>query len=248
MTEVALHDTDTVKYVEFSHPSQPDLRARRKKLFVGLGAALAVVGAGYWVFADTGHVATENAYVNADAAQVTPLVAGSVASVAVVNTQTVRRGDVLLRLDDTDARLALARAEAEYSRVRRQFGQAVATSGALASQVAAGEADIVRARAQVDIASATLDKARIDLARRAEVADSGAVSGEELTVARNGFATAQGNLAQARAGLAQALAARNAAQGSLAALRSGRRTKSRQRYFFARTGRRSKNWRARTSP
>ncbi|MBC9031152.1 HlyD family efflux transporter periplasmic adaptor subunit [Sphingomonas sp. JC676] len=217
MTEVAFQDTETVKHIEFPRPGRPDLRARRKRLFLGLGAALAVAGAAYWALADGDHVATDNAYVNADAAQVTPLVAGPVASVVVVNTQTVRRGDILLRLDDTDARLALARAEAEYQRVRRQFGQATATSGALASQVMAGEADIARARAQVDIASSALTKARVDLDRRASVADSGAVSGEELTSARNGFTTAQGNLAQARAGLAQALAARGAAQGSLAA-------------------------------
>ncbi len=217
MTEVAFQDTETVKHIEFPRPQRPDLRSRRKKLFLGLGAALAVAGAGYWMLADSDHVATDNAYVNADAAQVTPLVAGPVASVAVVNTQAVRRGDILLRLDDTDARLALARTDAEYQRVRRQFGQATATSGALASQVMAGDADIARARAQVDIASSALAKARVDLDRRASVADSGAVSGEELTSARNGFTTAQGNLAQARAGLAQPLAARGAAQGSLAA-------------------------------
>jgi len=217
MTEVAFQDTENVKHVEFPRPAQPDLRGRRKKLFLGFGAVLALAGAGYWMLADGDLVATDNAYVAADAAQLTPLVAGPVAAVAVVNTQAVRRGDVLLRLDDTDARLALARAEAEYQRVRRQFGQVSATSGALASQVMAGEADIARARAQVDIASSALAKARVDLDRRASVADSGAVSGEELTSARNGFTTAQGNLAQARAGLAQALAARGAAQGSLRA-------------------------------
>ncbi|HEX8057440.1 MAG TPA: HlyD family efflux transporter periplasmic adaptor subunit [Novosphingobium sp.] len=217
MAELAFQETDTIKRVEFPRPEQSDLTARRKKLFIALGGALAAATVGYWLLADGGTVSTDNAYVNADTAQVTPLVSGPVAWVDVGNTQVVKRGDVLFRLDDTDARLALARAEAEWQRVRRQFGQAVATSGALGSQVAAGQADIGRAQAQVGIASAALAKARIDLDRRAGVAGSGAVSGEELTVVRNAYAAAEGNLAQARAGLSQAIAARNAASGQLAA-------------------------------
>jgi len=191
--------------------------SKRKKLFLALGIAVSAIAGGYMMLADGDHVSTENAYVNADVAQVTPLVAGPVTAVAVVNTQAVRRGDILLRLDDTDARISLAKAQAEWQRARRQFGQVTATGGALAAQVTAGDAETARARAQLDIATAAFAKARIDLARRTQLADSGAVSGEELTVARNAFSAAEGGLAQARAGLTQAMAVRNAARGSHAA-------------------------------
>jgi len=216
MTELALHDTNMIEQ-QFLEASQPDRISHRKKMFLGLGAAIVVAGPGCWALSDGDHVSTENAYVGAETAQVTPLLAGPVADVRVVNTQKVKRGDVLLRLDDTDARLAVARAEAEYEHVRRQFGQAVATSGALGAQVIAGQADIVRAQGQVAVAVSAFAKARVDLDRRVGVANSGAVSREELTVAQNAFAAAQGNLAQARAGLDRAIAARNAAEGSLAA-------------------------------
>ena len=195
----------------------PDKTAKRKKLFLALGAAVAVIGGGYTLLSDGDHVSTDNAYVNADVAQVTPLVAAPVASVAVMNTQTVKRGDILVRLDDTDARIALAKAEADWQRVRRQFGQVIATSGALEAQVRAGDAGVGSARAQLDVATAAFAKAKIDLDRRQRLADSGAVSGEELTIVRNAFSAAQGNLAQARAGLAQANAARASAEGSHAA-------------------------------
>ena len=191
--------------------------AKRRKLFAALGGAVLLAGAGYWLLADGDLVATDNAYVAADSAQVTPLVSGAVTKVFVANTQNVKRGDILIRLDDTDARLALARAEADYARARRQFGQAVATSSSLAGQVSAGAASIGQAEAQVQVANAALAKARIDLDRRVGIADGGAVSGEELTVVRNAYATAQANLAQAKAGLAQAVASRNSASGSLAA-------------------------------
>jgi len=194
-----------------------DKTAKRKKLFLALGAAVAVIGGGYALLSDGDHVTTDNAYVNADVAQVTPLVAGPVSSVAVVNTQTVKRGDILVRLDGTDARIALAKAEAEWQRVRRQYGQVIANGDALSAQVRAGDAEVGRARAQLDIATAAFAKAKIDLDRRQHLADSGAVSGEELTIVRNAYAAAQGNLAQARAGLAQANAARASAEGSHAA-------------------------------
>ena len=95
MTELAFQDTDTVKRIEFPRPERPDLGARCKKLFAGLGVALATAAVGYWLLADNDHVATDNAYVGAETAQVTPLVSGPVDSVAVVNTQAVKRGDIL---------------------------------------------------------------------------------------------------------------------------------------------------------
>lgn len=192
-------------------------RKKRSKLLAGLGALLLVGAGGYWALADGGHVSTDNAYVNAEVAQVTPLISGAVVSVEAVNTQSVKRGDVLIRLDDRDARLAVAKAEAELDHAKRQFRQTVATGGALAEQVSAGNAEIERAQAQAAVATANLQKARVDLARRRELADSGAVSGEELTVATNAYASAQANLALAKAGVAQASSARGSARQNLAA-------------------------------
>lgn len=190
---------------------------KRKKALLGVTGAVALIGGGWYVFHDTGHVSTDNAYVAADSAQVTPLVSAAVTDVAVVNTQVVRKGEILLRLDDSDARLAVAKAEAEYFKARRQFSQTAANSGSLAAQINARDADIGQAQAQLASSQANFEKARIDLARRQELASSGAVSGEELTIARNAFSTAQANLALARAGVAQASATRGAARESWAA-------------------------------
>ena len=190
---------------------------RRQKVMLGLAAGMLLVGGGAYAFIDRDHVSTDNAYVSADSAQVTPLVSAAVVAVPVVNTQVVRKGDILLQLDDSDARLALAKAEAEYFKARRQFAQTAANSGSLAAQVGARDADIGQAQAQLTSAEASFGKARIDLSRRQELATSGAVSGEELTTAKNADSTAQANLALARAAVAQASATRGAARESLAA-------------------------------
>jgi len=192
----------------------------RKRLLGGIAGAVLVAGAGYggwYALVGSHYIATDNAYVGADTASVTPMIAAQVLSVRVADTQTVKKGDVLVQLDDSDARIALAQAEADLAKARRQYGQTSATSAALAAQVDARNADIARARAQLVSAQADYEKARVDLARRQRLAPNGAVSGEELSSATNGFASARAALDLARAGVAQASSTKGAASGELAA-------------------------------
>jgi membrane fusion protein (multidrug efflux system) len=169
------------------------------------------------MFHDSGEVSTDNAYVGAESAQVTPLIAAAVVDVPVVNTEVVRKGDVLMRLDDSDFRLAVEKAEAAYLKARRQYAQSSATSGSLAAQVDARSADIGQARAQLVAAQSAVEKAKADLDRREHLAGNGFVSREELTNFRNAYVSAQSNLRQAQASIAQAEASRGAAQESYAA-------------------------------
>ena len=190
---------------------------RRKKVMLGLAAATLLAGGGWYMFHDSGEVSTDNAYVGAESAQVTPLIAAAVVDVPVVNTEVVRRGDVLMRLDDSDFRLAVEKAEAAYLKARRQYAQSSATSGSLAAQVDARSADIGQARAQLVAAQSAVEKAKADLDRREHLAGNGFVSREELTSFRNAYVSAQSNLRQAQASIAQAEASRGAAQESYAA-------------------------------
>jgi membrane fusion protein (multidrug efflux system) len=190
---------------------------RRKKVLLGLTAGLLLAGGGWYFLHDSGEVSTDNAYVSAESAQVTPLVSAAVADVPVVNTQVVHKGDVLVRLDESDARLAVEKAEAAYLKARRQYLQSNATSGSLAAQIGARDADIGQARAQFVAAQSAVEKSRADLDRREHLAGDGFVSKEELTSFRNAYVSAQANLRQAQAAIAQATASRGAAQESYAA-------------------------------
>lgn len=191
--------------------------AKRKKLFSAFAGVLALIGGSYYGY-DTlvasKHVVTDNAYVGADVAQVTPLIGGPVRAVYVQDTQQVRRGAVLVRLDDTDARIAYARAEAELATTIRRVRGLYATDTGLGAQVNARAADEARADAQLNSARADLEKARIDLQRREALAASGAVSGDELTSVRNAYNTAAAALRSAQAARAQSAATRSAAISS----------------------------------
>ena len=190
---------------------------RRKKVMVGIAGAFLLAGGGWYMLHDTGHVSTDNAYVGADSAQVTPLISAAVIQVPVVNTQYVHKGDVLLRLDDSDARLGLEKAEAAYLKARREYVQSSATSGSLAAQIGARDADIGQARAQLVAAQSAVEKAKADLDRREHLAGDGFVSREELTSYRNAYVAAQSSLRQAQAAIAQAEASHGAAQQTYAA-------------------------------
>lgn len=195
-------------------------KAARKRWLVRLAVILAVIGLawGVWyVLVALNFVSTDNAYVNAQSAQVTPLVAGSATEVLVRDTQQVKAGDVLVRLDQADAKIALAQAEADLAAARRRFRQTVANSSALAAQVDGSGAGLTQAQARYRTAQAEHDKARIDLQRREAVAASGAVSGEEVTQARKAFATTLAALDAARGAINEASSSRRAAQGQLAA-------------------------------
>jgi membrane fusion protein, multidrug efflux system len=185
---------------------EQDAKRKRKRRLLILGAILLKIGAGYATydhFYASHFISTDNAYTAAETAQVTPSVGGIVRDVRVTDTSYVQRGDVLVVLDDVDARLALAQAEAELGRAQRRVRGYVANDASLAAQLAARAADEKRAISD-------LTRAKIDLDRREALAESGSVSGDELTRARNAFESARAALAQARSNYSAAIGARNA--------------------------------------
>ncbi|MCB2079414.1 MAG: HlyD family efflux transporter periplasmic adaptor subunit [Novosphingobium sp.] len=192
-------------------------RATWLKRLALLVAVVGIAWLGYYLLVGRNHASTDNAYVNAEIAQVTPQISATVLKVEVKDTQEVKAGDVLVRLDPATPRIRVAEATAELAEARRRFRQTVATTGALSAQVSAREADIAQARAQLGAAQADFEKARTDLNRREALSGSGAVSGEELTAARKAFASARAAVETARAGIVQAQSTRTSAQGELAA-------------------------------
>jgi membrane fusion protein (multidrug efflux system) len=219
-----MFDSDTTDAPADAAAVQPSstaqAAAKRKKLFAGLAAVILIAGVAYgahYVLVSAHQVETDNAYVGADLAQVTPLVGGPVRSVAVNDTQVVKQGQVLVVLDDTDARIALASAQADLAKAQRKVRGYLATDQSLSAQIAARAADESRAAASLTAAQSDLDRARVDLDRRKALAVTGAVSGDELTRAQNALANAQASFINAKAAQTQAGANRAAAVGSLAA-------------------------------
>jgi len=166
-----------------SRPSGAAVNNRRKRivLFGALALTIAAAGAGSWIYwkeVGSRFVSTDNAYTAAEVAVVAAEIDGPVAAVNVVDSQEVKRGDVLVVIDDTDAKLALRQAQA----------------------------DLARTEAQVVAATSDLERSLIDVRRREALIESGSVSGDELTHVENGARDARAALSGARAAMALAQA------------------------------------------
>jgi membrane fusion protein (multidrug efflux system) len=208
--------TDTPPMAMDAPPPIPRAPSRRQQLFTLLGVGLAIVALivlAYWLLVASHHVTTDDAYVTADVADVTPQVNGSIIAAPVSDTDVVRQGQVLVQLDPADYRLALAQDEAALDQAQRKVRGYFASDTAQAATTAARDADITHARAQLQSAQADLDRAETDLTRRQALIASGAVSADELTAAQNRFDQAKAALDGARAALTQAQANKAAAAG-----------------------------------
>jgi len=214
------------------HPSELDTQTpvppaiganvRRKKAFMVLGGVVVLAGGAFGAYQGlvaSHYVATDNAYVGAESAQVTPRIEGAVAQVLVSDTQRVAAGQPLIRLDDAAARHPRAEAVAALAQAERRVRGWMANDRSLAAQIDARSADQARADAQLSSAQSDVQRARLEFDRRKALAASGAVSGEDLTRAENAFRQADAALAAARAARLQAAASQQAAAGALDANR-----------------------------
>lgn len=110
----------------------------RRTLMVGVPLLATAAGVLLWLSGGR-YVATENAYVKSHIAQVSAEVAGRISSVKVRDHARVEAGAVVLEIDATPFRLALARAEAEVDRARQQVRTLVAAYQETRSELAEAE-------------------------------------------------------------------------------------------------------------
>lgn len=169
-------------------PSRPRGRARTL-ILVSLVLVLIGVAWGAWWYVVGRHFEdTDDAYVSGNVVQVTPQVAGTVIAIHADDTETVQAGKPLIELDRSDAELALHQAQAQLAQTVREVRTLYVNNNALAATVAARSADVARARN--------------DLARRQQLAGTGAVSGEDIAHAKTMLETAESALSAAREQLA----------------------------------------------
>jgi membrane fusion protein, multidrug efflux system len=164
---------------------------KRKKLLLLVAGVFALAGtayAAYWVAVGRFIQSTDDAYVDGNVVQITPQVAGTVVGIDADDTQFVTAGDALVMLDRIDAKVALERTKANLAETVREVRSVFARTDQLRSEVAVREVDLAKAKA--------------DLKRREGLAQSGAVSAEEVQHARDGVRAAESALAAAREELA----------------------------------------------
>ncbi|MFT4102911.1 MAG: HlyD family efflux transporter periplasmic adaptor subunit [Burkholderiaceae bacterium] len=173
---------------EQAMPSSPSPNGRRRKLLLGvLALAVVVVAAGWGVrYYTHGRwiEETDDAYASGNVVQITPQIPGTIVAIGADDNQFVKAGQSLVRLDPSDAEVAVAQAEAALASSVRQVRGLYSNVGSLDAEVTARQV--------------ALDRAKADLGRRQDLAASGAIAAEELAHAREAYAAAASALSAAR--------------------------------------------------
>jgi membrane fusion protein (multidrug efflux system) len=157
------------------NPVQANGARRRGLLILGLVVAVcAVAYAARWWLVARHFQSTDDAYVGGDVVQITSEAPGTVIALNADDTQSVQRGQALVQLDPADANVAVGNAEANLARAVRQVRTQFSTEAQLKAQIAQRRVELKRAQD--------------DYQRRAGLAGDGAVSGEELSHAKDAIA------------------------------------------------------------
>ncbi|RRV05569.1 HlyD family efflux transporter periplasmic adaptor subunit [Pseudomonas sp. v388] len=181
------------------HQSAPDQKnqnpGKRKLLLIGLALVVIVCGLAVWAWHELygrWSESTDDAYVNGNVVEITPLTTGTVISIAADDGDLVREGQVLLKFDPSDAEVGLQSAEANLGKVVRQVRGLYSNVDGIKAQLAAQRAEV--------------QKAQDNYNRRRNLAASGAISQEELSHAKDDLTSAQSALTHIQQQLASNVA------------------------------------------
>lgn len=188
------------KQTQQEAPNADDGNGKRKLLLIGLACLFVAAGIIWlllWIFVFSQREKTDDAYVGGNQVTVSAQVPGTVIEVRTDDTRLAHAGDVLVRLDPTDADVALAKAGSALAQAVRQVRQQTDAAAA--------------ADAEVDADRLQWQQAGADLTRRAPLQGADAIAPEELAHARDAVARAKAALDVAQR---QARAAHAAVDGA----------------------------------
>jgi membrane fusion protein (multidrug efflux system) len=174
-------------------PANPSANGKRRRILILIALVFIAIGilwAVYWVLVLSKREDTDDSYVNGNKVVISAQIAGTVVAVLADDTQLVKTGQVLVKLDPIDAAIGLNRAESALAQVVRQVRQQRSTADQYDATVASRRLDLARAEA--------------DLERRKPLVADQAIAVEEVRHAED-------SVALARAALTQALQQANAA-------------------------------------
>lgn len=166
---------------------------QRGLVLLGIVVILGLLAwAGHWLIFGRHFQTTDDAYVAGDVVQITSEQPGTVQLLSADDTQSVKRGQLLITLDPSSVDIALQSAEADLARTVRQVRAQFAKADGLRADIAQREVAVRQAES--------------DLKRRRLLASDGAVSGEELAHARDSVTAMEASLSSAKEQLNATLA------------------------------------------
>ncbi len=165
-------------------PANPN---KRNTILLRIGALVLVILLSvfvWWFFSGRWHSSTDDAYIGGNVVAVMPLTGGSVVSINADTTQAVTEGQLLVQLDDSDARLQLDSAEAALAAAVREVRGLYAINRGNLPLIAQRRADLARAQAELARSDAALAQAEAEFKRRETLVKENFISAENLQIAQ----------------------------------------------------------------
>ncbi|UYZ83471.1 HlyD family efflux transporter periplasmic adaptor subunit [Entomomonas sp. E2T0] len=176
--------TEPVEKTEITHTKIPLNPARQRRKWLLILTTVVIVSIllviFWYVLFGRWYETTDDAYVNGNIVQVTPLVSGTVVSIGADDGNLVQQGQTLVSLDPSDTEIALQQAAANLANTVRKVRSLYSTVDSFEAQLKSSQAG--------------LQKAQEDFNRRQKLIAQGAISREELSHALTTLQEAQANV------------------------------------------------------
>jgi len=159
---------------------------KRRKVLAIIAVVFIIIGllwGLFWLLVLSKRERTDDVYVNGNKVVISAQVSGTVIAVLTDDTQLVKAGQVLVRLDPVDAQTGLARSASALGQSVRQVRQQKLTADQYDSMIATRRLELARSEA--------------DLAKREPLLADSAIAPEEVRHARESVLLARAALTQA---------------------------------------------------
>lgn len=218
---------------DVDRPVHAWLRSRRAVVAASLLGILLVGVIAWWIWFRLSHSITDDAFIESDMVELAPRVEGQIAEMLVQDSQSIKRGQLLARIDPVPYQRKVAQAQAALKVAEADHAIAIAALQRLEAQVpeqivaaerqlavaesqsktathiltqsrATFEHDLRIAEQGVNASQANLDFARVTAERWNALVEDRAVAPEERDAKQTSLANATAQHAQANTRLAQA--------------------------------------------
>lgn len=191
----------------------------KKKIFIGIGILVVIVAAVFFL-AGGNYESTDNAQLDADIVPIKSSVSGYIKSINFKDNQTVKKGDLLFTIDDTDLKTRVAQAEAALENAKANLVSVRSNAKAVSQNADAASLSSTSSEQNISAAKARLIKAQEDFKRYKNMLESKAATPSQFDAAKAELDIAQaqydGTVSQYKSSSASSMGVRSQADAQSA--------------------------------